>query len=144
MPQRPRSRQRVSDADYARLLAVRVQLRRFERWSAEQAEGQGVTASQHQLLLAVRGHADPSGPTMSEVADYLLVRHHSAVELADRCERAGLITRVRDETDHRVVRLRLAHLGIAILDALTSAHLEELAALTPLFESLLRSLTSNA
>jgi DNA-binding MarR family transcriptional regulator len=139
MPQRAR-RKRVSDADYTRLLAVRAELRRFEHWSAEQAEAQGVTASQHQLLLAVRGHPEPTGPTISQVAEYLLVRHHSAVELADRCERAGLITRTRDETDHRVVRLRLAEGGIHILDALTGAHLEELAKLTPLFESLLGAL----
>jgi DNA-binding MarR family transcriptional regulator len=112
----------------------------FERWSAEQAEAQGVTASQHQLLLAIRGHPGPDDPTISQVAEYLLVRHHSAVELVDRCERAGLITRTRDETDHRVVRLRLAERGVGILDALTAAHLEELAELTPLFESLLASL----
>jgi hypothetical protein len=69
LPHRTRTRKRISSADYARLLTVRTALRRFERWSAEQAATRGVTASQHQLLLAVRGHPDPQGPTMSQAAD---------------------------------------------------------------------------
>lgn len=142
MPQPPPGR--LADSEYARLLAVRSELRRFERWSADQAEAHGVTATQHQLLLAVQGHGDEQGPTISEVADYLLVRHHSAVELADRCERAGLIVRVHDEVDHRVVRLRLAKGGIRILESLSGAHLEELANLTPLFQSLLSALNDRA
>jgi DNA-binding MarR family transcriptional regulator len=131
----------VSDRDYTRLLTVRTGLRKFERWSAEQAATHGLTASQHQLLLAVRGHADPKGPTISQVADYLLIRHHSAVELADRTEKSGLIERVRDTEDHRAVRLQLSPAGEQVLTALTSAHLEELAQLTQLFESLIGTLT---
>ena len=137
MPHRPPA---IDEQDYGRLLAVRTGLRRFERWSAEQAAGQGLTASQHQLMLAVRGHDDPAGPTISQTADYLLIRHHSAVELADRCEKAGLIIRVRDAADHRTVRLRLSPSGTGILEALTSAHLDELARLTPLFQSLIETL----
>jgi DNA-binding MarR family transcriptional regulator len=131
----------VSDADYARLLIVRTGLRRFEHWSAEQAEAHGLTTGQHQLLLAVRGHEDPRGPTIRQAADYLLVRHHSAVELVDRCERAELLERVRDGDDHRVVRLRLSRRGARLVADLSSAHLEELARLTPLFESMLDTLS---
>ncbi|MBO0845292.1 MAG: MarR family transcriptional regulator [Nocardioides sp.] len=133
----------MTDQDYARLLTVRSGLRRFERWSAEQAAAHGVTPSQHQLLLAVRGHAgaDPeAGLTISQAADYLLIRHHSAVELIDRCERAGLVERSRDRDDHRVVRLRLSAAGEQLLADLSEAHLEELSRLTPLFESMLDAL----
>jgi DNA-binding MarR family transcriptional regulator len=144
MPRRTASRAdaRVSDDDYARLLTVRTGLRRFERWSAEQAAGHGLTASQHQLLLAVRGHADPKGPTIGEVADYLLIRHHSAVELALRTERSGLIERVRDTDDLRAVRLRLSTAGAEVLAALTSAHLEELTQLLAMFKTLMGTLTA--
>jgi DNA-binding MarR family transcriptional regulator len=137
MPQRRRA---IRDADYARLLTVRTRLRQFERWSAEQAAAHGLTASQHQLMLAVRGHPNPAGPTISEVADYLLIRHHSAVELADRSEKAGLIVRSRDTADHRSVRLQLSHDAAQILAALSSVHLEEIARLTPLFESMIDAL----
>jgi DNA-binding MarR family transcriptional regulator len=130
----------IHDSDYARLLTVRTGLRRFERWSAEQAATHGLTTSQHQLLLAVRGHHDPHGPTIGEAADYLLIRHHSAVELVDRTEKAGLILRTRDAEDRRAVRLRLSPRGTRLLAALSSAHLEEIARLTPLFESFLDTL----
>jgi DNA-binding MarR family transcriptional regulator len=127
---------RVSDADYARLLAVRTRLRRFEHWSAERAAEHGLTASQHQLLLAVRGHAEPAGPTIRQVADYLLIRHNSAVELIDRTAQSGLLTRVRDEQDHRVVRLELTRAGAHKLEALSSAHLTELASVAPLLDAM--------
>ena len=133
---------RVTDRDYARLLAVRTGLRQFERWSAEQAASHGLTASQHQLLLAVRGHDDQRGPTIGQIAEYLLTRHHSAVELAYRTERAGLIERVRDDEDQRVVRLRLSPDGERVIAALSSAHLEELGRLASLFESLIGTLTT--
>lgn len=123
---------------------MRTGLRRFERWSAEQAAGEGLTASQHQLMLAVRGHGDPGGPTISQTAEYLLIRHHSAVELADRCAKAGLIARARDPVDHRIVRLRLSRDGARRLEALTSAYMEEIARLTPLFESLIDTLAAGS
>lgn len=115
----------MSDATYGRLLALRTGLRRFEAWSAKQARAAGLTPAQHQLLLAVRGHADPEGPTIGEVADYLLLRHHSAVGLVDRAEAAGFVYRTRSEDDHRVVRLHLTQDGAARLEALSALHLEE-------------------
>lgn len=136
------TRRGIADSDYARLLAVRTGLRRFQRWSAERAADHGLTAAQHQLLLAVRGHEEAAGPTIGQVAAYLLIRHHSAVELVDRTEQAGLIVRSRDAVDHRVVRLGLAPRGAAVLESLTSVHLEELERLTPLFESLIGTLSS--
>jgi uncharacterized protein YeaO (DUF488 family)/DNA-binding MarR family transcriptional regulator len=116
----------LPDATYARLLALRTGLRHFEAWSAQQARAAGLTPAQHQLLLAIRGHAEPQGPTIGEVADYLLLRHHSAVGLVDRAEAAGLVFRTRREHDHRVVTLHLTDDGAARLEALSALHLEEL------------------
>ncbi|MGH9109894.1 MAG: MarR family winged helix-turn-helix transcriptional regulator [Acidimicrobiales bacterium] len=119
-------RPKVPDDAYARLLSLRTGLRHFERWSSRQAEAAGLTPAQHQLLLVVRGHDDPRGPTIGEIADYLLLRHHSVVGLVDRAEGAGLVHRTREETDHRVVRLRLTAAGAKRLEALSALHLEEL------------------
>lgn len=116
----------LPDDVYAQLLTLRTDLRRFERWSAEQAQSAGLTPMQHQLLLAIRGHADRRGPTIGEVADYLLLRHHSAGGLIERAETAGLVRRVRDGNDHRVVRLELTDAGFRRLESLTAAHLDEL------------------
>ena len=125
-----------SDDDYRRLLELRTGLRRFLRWSERQAKAAGVTPAQHQLLLAVRGHADERGPTIGEAAGYLLLRHHSAVGLIDRAESAGLISRVPDADHRSVVRLRLTERGSAQLDALSELHLEELAHLAPTMHAL--------
>ena len=116
----------LPDDAYARLLALRTGLRRFEAWSARQARSAGLTAAQHQLLLAIRGHPHPEGPTIGEVADYLLLRHHSAVGLVDRAESAGLVCRSRGRDDRRLVRLQLTEVGAARLEALSALHLEEL------------------
>ncbi|MGH9104770.1 MAG: DUF488 family protein, N3 subclade [Acidimicrobiales bacterium] len=116
----------LPDAAYARLLALRTGLRHFERWSERQAQSAGLTPAQHQLLLAVRGHGEAPAPTIGEVADYLLLRHHSTVGLVDRAEAAGLVYRTRDEDDHRVVRLHLTELAAQRLEALSALHLEEL------------------
>ncbi len=121
---------RLTDADYEDLLSLRTGLRRFERWSDQQAEAVGLTPAQHQLLLAVRGHTDPRGPTLGEVADYLLLRHHSAVGLVDRAEEAGLVKRARDPDDRRVVRLRLTTAGTRLFETLSELHREELQRLT--------------
>ncbi|MGH3523578.1 MAG: MarR family transcriptional regulator [Mycobacterium sp.] len=115
----------LSDDVYARLLRLRTELRRFERWSAEQAQSAGLTPMQHQLLLAIRGHTDRRGPTIGDVAEYLLLRHHSAGELIQRAEAAGLVRRVRDNDDRRVIRLQLTDMGSQRLEVLTSMHLEE-------------------
>jgi uncharacterized protein YeaO (DUF488 family)/DNA-binding MarR family transcriptional regulator len=120
------SRVSLSDEAYARLLVLRTGLRHFQRWSEQQARTAGLTPAQHQLLLAVRGHRDPRGPTIGEVADYLLLRHHSVVGLIDRTDEAGLVTRERDTVDHRVVRLHLTDEGARRLEALSALHLEEI------------------
>lgn len=121
----------VQDEDYRRLLEFRTGLRRFVRWSEEQARSVGLSPAQHQLMLAVRGHPDDRGPTIGDVADYLLLRHHSAVELVDRAETAGLVRRRPDRDDQRIVRLRLTARGADKLRRLTAVTLEELARLSP-------------
>jgi DNA-binding MarR family transcriptional regulator len=130
----------LDDADYQRLLRFRISLRRFLHWSEEQAERAGLTPAQHQLLLAIRGHAGPAGPTIGEAAGYLLLRHHSAVGLVDRAEKAGLVERLEDGGDRRIVRLRLTPLGARLLQQLTATHLEEIQRLTPRIQELSQGL----
>lgn len=134
------TRPRVTNADYTRLLRMRTRLRQFEHWSAEQAAAMGLTASQHQLLLAIRGHGDSAGPTIGDVAGYLLVRHNTAVELVNRTQELGLIDRHRDGSDHRVVRLTLTDEGRNRLNALSADHLEELARLAQVVDELFDTL----
>jgi DNA-binding MarR family transcriptional regulator len=119
----------LDDADYESLLAFRDGLRTFLRWSEEGARAVGLTPAQHQLLLAVRGHGGPA--SVSDIAHHLLLRHHSAVELIDRAAQAGLIERIVDAEDHRVVRIELTSEGDRKLSALSAEHLEELSRVGP-------------
>lgn len=126
----------LTDAEYQRLLAFRILLRRFDQWSTRKALDSGLTHAQHQLLLAIRGHADHRGPTVGQVAEDLLVRHHTAVELANRTEELGLIARTRDPDDRRVVRLTLTAKGKRRIRSLSAAHLDELRQLAPVLNAL--------
>jgi DNA-binding MarR family transcriptional regulator len=121
----------MAELDYVALLNFRTALRRFNRWSEEQAAAVGLTHAQHQLLLVIKGHDDRRGPTIGEIADYLLIRHHSAVELIGRTEALGFIKRKKDVDDARVVRITLTRDGEASIRALTALHLSELRALGP-------------
>jgi DNA-binding MarR family transcriptional regulator len=127
----------LTKKDFAKLLEFRVALRRFLGWSEDQAAEVGLSAAQHQLLLAICGHKDPRGPTVSDIADYLVVRHHSAIGLINRAQDGGLLERHTDEDDQRVVRLSITPLGQQKLDAMAATHIEELRRLAPLLDALL-------
>ena len=122
---------KLTDDDYWRLLEFRTAIRKFLKYSRTQATQLGLTPTQHQLLLAVRGHRGGNGPTIGDVAECLLIRHHSAVELINRAESAGLVRRRRDLDDQRVVRLSLTRAGATKLERISRANLGELGRLGP-------------
>jgi DNA-binding MarR family transcriptional regulator len=126
------------DEDYQRLLAFRKELRDFLRWSEQTAHDAGLTPSLHQLLLVVRGHPTVPGPTIGQAAQALDIRHHSAVELAQRAESTGLICRERDPLDQRRVHLELTDHGRRQLETLTRAHLPRIKALAGILDHVLQ------
>jgi DNA-binding MarR family transcriptional regulator len=131
-----RSSPEPTDDDYQRLLSFRTQLRAFLQWSEAEAEAAGITPAQHQLMLAVRGSAAADGPTISEVSEALLLKHHSTVGLVDRAVQAGLVERRPDRADGRVVRLRITRKGAGVLRKLSASHLDELRRLAPALREL--------
>ncbi len=114
----------LSQSDFERLLQLRTGLRRFLRWSEDQAKAAGLTPAQHQLLLAIKGHPNPAGPTIGEIAAYLLLRHHSSSELIDRAVAAGLVRRRPDANNASIVRVVLTDAGTQKLNALATTALE--------------------
>jgi DNA-binding MarR family transcriptional regulator len=115
-----------------------VTLRRFLRWSEDQAATVRLTPAQHQLLVAIKGHPGSEPPAIWELAEYLLLQSHSAVGLIDRAEAAGVVYRQQDEKDARVVRVHLTEKGDRLVENLTSAHLAELYNLAESLNSLLQ------
>ncbi len=128
---------RLSPADYEALAEFRYGIRRFLEFSEKAAQGVGLTPRQHQALLAVKGFGAGKPMSVGELADRLRIRHHSAVELADRLEDGGLITKVHDPHDQRRVLLQLTTRAEDHLAALSAAHLDELARIEPLLKRIL-------
>jgi DNA-binding MarR family transcriptional regulator len=115
--------QPVGDTGYARLAALRAGIRRYLAWAEQRARDHGMTPAQVQLMLAVRSHPDPGGPTLTELAETLLLRHHSVVGLVDRAALAGLVERVRDAQRPSHVHVRLTAEGAERLETLSLLHL---------------------
>ncbi len=126
----------LTRSDFENLLAFRTGLRRFLYWSQTQARAAGLTPAQHQLLVAIKGHPGGHLPTIGDLAGYLLLRHHSAVELVDRAAAAGLVRRSSDPDDGRVTRVGLTADGESRLAQLAPAHLDELRELAPILDQL--------
>jgi DNA-binding MarR family transcriptional regulator len=126
----------LTQQDFERLLEFRVTLRRFQRWSEDQAQAAGLTHVQHQLLVAIKGHPGETPPAIGDLAGYLLLRPHSTVELVDRAEAADLVKRTPDPNDGRVVRVRLTETGDGIVHKLTRSHLERLHELAAVLDEL--------
>lgn len=117
----------LTDADYEALAAMRLAMRRLIAFSEAGARSHGVTAAQHQALLAIRGGLPGrQAITIGELADQLLLKHHSAVGLAARMVEAGLIRRERSAQDRRRIYLTLTPHGEALLDAVTGHNVDEL------------------
>lgn len=130
----------VSDAEYETLAAFRYALRRFLRFSEEAAQEAGLTPQQHQALLAIKGFPGRDRVTISELAERLQIRHHSAVGLVSRLVAQGLVTREQDSADRRQVYVALTESGTEMLERLTAAHREELRRIKPELSLLLERL----
>lgn len=130
----------MTDLDYQRLAGFRFMLRQFLEFSAEAARACGLTPPQHQALLVIRALTISGNATISDVAHWLMSRHHSTVELADRLGELGLVRRRVDAEDRRRVTLVLTPKAERILDRLSAAHLEELRRVAGAMQEILKML----
>jgi DNA-binding MarR family transcriptional regulator len=121
----------LTDAEYGALARFRYHLRRFLHFSEQAARATGLAPHQHQVLLALKGLGQAGGATVGQLADWLQVRHHSAVELVDRTARRGLVERVPDPADRRRVLVRLTPAGEEVLHRLSVEHQAELRTAAP-------------
>ena len=117
-------------SDYQALAEFRYQIRRFLRFSEEAARAAGLEPQQHQLLLAVKGMPGGQSARITDLAERLQIRHHSAVELVDRLAARGLVSRSVGE-DRREVYVQLSPRGEASLGILTVPHRRELRRAAP-------------
>jgi DNA-binding MarR family transcriptional regulator len=116
----------LPDSDYEALAQFRGQIRRYLHFSEDLVRRSGVEPAQYQLMLAIKGAPAGQQTTISYLCDVLRVRHHSAVELVNRTERRGLVSRSCEAPDRRLVFVRLTAEGERVIDELAAHHLAEL------------------
>ena len=131
----------INRTDYQSLAEFRYQMRRFLHFSEEAARKAGIEPQQHQLMLAVKGIRDGEEPRIAYLAERLQIQHHSAVELVDRMEKKGLLSRERATADRREVHVQLTALGGQLLADLTKSMRAELRLAAPALVATLRKLT---
>jgi DNA-binding MarR family transcriptional regulator len=131
------TRDALDQVDYERLAEFRYLLRHFLVFSEDAAERAGLTAQQHQALLAIKGRPPSLVMTTGALAERLAIRHHSAVGLIDRLAAKNLIRRRTDPDDGRYVLLELTDEAETVLRSLTVAHRTEIERLAPLLRQLL-------
>jgi DNA-binding MarR family transcriptional regulator len=125
------------------LAEFRFRLRRFLSFSEAATEELGVPAQQYQLIQVVAAVPGDRAATISYIAERMLLRHNSAVELVDRAERSGLVRRITDESDHRRSVVGIREEAEAVLSQLVSRHLAELQREGPALVGALQKIIGN-
>src|SRR5579871_6685688 len=112
----PRPSRTTSVADYQALSEFRFLIRRFLSNGENAARSAGLEPQQYAGLLMMCGMPPGEPATISNLAERLQIRHHSAVELVDRMEQRGLCRRERSKTDRRHVLLHVTPRGEKLLN----------------------------
>jgi DNA-binding MarR family transcriptional regulator len=129
---------KLTATDYQALGEFRYQIRRFLHFSDLAVEGAGLERGQYQLMLTIKGLPAGMRPRIRDVANRMLIQHHSAVELVNRLEDGGYVRRERAEGDRREVLVELTSKGERVLAELALHHHEELQDAAPALVAALR------
>jgi DNA-binding MarR family transcriptional regulator len=118
-------------AEIRALADFRFQIRTFLAFSEGKARAVGMEPQQHQLLLALKGLPRGLRPTIGTLAERLLLKHHSVVELSDRLVKKKLLEKRRSPDDGREILLHITVDGERLLRKLSRSHQVELQAAAP-------------
>ena len=124
----------LATRDYAQLAEFRRALRGFLRFSEDAAAAVGLTSQHYQAMLVLRGCPDERKVTINDLAQQLLIKHNSAVELVDRLVREDLVAREASTADRRKVQLRMTQRGRQVLAKLAAMHRRELQRIGPILK----------
>ncbi|KXU85132.1 MarR family transcriptional regulator [Paraburkholderia monticola] len=120
---------KLHKSDFEQLSEFRYQMRRFERFSEQAAQNEGITPLQYLLLLHIKGYPERDWATVGELAERLQAQHHGVVALVSRCEALNLVRRQISETDRRQVEVHIETAGERVLERLAELHRAELRSL---------------
>ena len=123
----------VSQAEEAYLNLARTAALLDHRM-AELLRAHGLTPTQYNVLRILRGAGD-TGLCRNDVRERLVAQVPDATRLLDRMMEMGLVSRMRDGEDRRVVTARITPRGMAILAELDrpvdQAHQQSFSSFTP-------------
>jgi len=114
--------------EYQDLAELRYRIRRFLREGDTVASEAGLEPQQYLLLLMIRGIPGGQEATVSNLAERLVLKHHSVVELIDRMEAHGYVRRSRSREDRRSVLVSLLPRGEKLLEQVAQHRVGELRA----------------
>ncbi|HEY6945348.1 MAG TPA: MarR family transcriptional regulator [Candidatus Acidoferrum sp.] len=116
----------LSSDEYKALAELRYRIRKFLREGDTVASEAGLEPQQYLLLLMIRGIPDGQEATVSNLAERLVLKHHSVVELIDRMEAHGYVRRSRSREDRRSVLVSLLPRGEKLLGEVAQHRVSEL------------------
>ena len=116
----------LKESDFRSLAEFRYRIRLFLAESEQTTRAAGLEPEQFQLLLAVRGLPPGTSAFIQHLAARLLVKHNTAVERIDRLARMGLLRRLHDHADHRIVHVELSARGNRMVEKLSRQRMQEL------------------
>jgi len=117
---------KITSAEFRALAEMRYRIRLFLKEGDASARKAGLEPQQYLMLLAIRGLAPEMPAKIQTLADRLVLKHHSAVELLDRLERRGYVKRTRGRQDRRQVLVSLMPRGEKILETVVQQRISEL------------------
>lgn len=112
--------------DYKALAQFRYRLRVFLAYSNTNAQNASLTSQQYQALLTIKGFSSQRPMFVGELAQFLLIKHHTTVELVDRMATLGLLRRTVDTNDHRRVLVTLTKKGHLSLQKVATVNFKHL------------------
>jgi DNA-binding MarR family transcriptional regulator len=116
----------LTTAEYRALAELRYRIRHFLREGDAQARIAGLEPQQYLLLLTIRGLPEGVEASIRSLAERLVLKHHSVVELIDRLELHGYVRRNRSRDDRRSVLVSLLPRGEKLLEQVAKQRISEL------------------
>jgi DNA-binding MarR family transcriptional regulator len=118
----------ITTDEYRALAELRYRIRHFLREGDAVAQAAGLEPQQYLLLLTIRGLPAGEEATIRTLAERLVLKHHSVVELIDRLETHGYVRRSRGRDDRRRVLVSLLPRGDRLLEQVARHRIGELRA----------------
>ena len=117
---------KITTADYRALATLRYRIRLFLSDGDAAARRAGLEPQQYLLLLAVRGLLIGANATIQVLAERLMLKHNSTVELIDRLEKRGYLRRTQSREDRRYVLVKLLPHGKQLVERVARERLTEM------------------